>query len=254
MAPPQRRLGDISSLGVALILVEPFLLKGLAQIREGLAFVAVLLPLASMYAFDQRGVVRTATGAILAAAIHFGAVIFSGAWTVAAAQALFGRRVEAIGYQRLLFVVSAAAGVGLAWFLEHDSAAIRLLMEDFGVNLSAFPAGGLVKYAYWVLNGGLVLVIRHQLLNAAGSRQFAFVYAGTLGSFVLPMLYAVCLVLVFTDFYIPALTSMVIRLLFTSMELAIIIVVFRRRANLVTLAVTLVMVADRVRLLLPTPA
>jgi len=250
LAPPQRALGRLTALGVALILIEPFLLKGLAQIREGLAFLAVLAAVASMFAFQRRGFVRSGMAAVLATAIHFGTGLFAAIWVIAASQTALGTRVLSRGFQHLLCVTGLTAGLGIALLMLGHDQTLRLALRDYGVNTSAEAIGGLWKYAYWFLNGALVLVIRRQLIFAAGARQFGFLYATTIGSFAMPLLYALCFTLVFTDFHIPAITSMIIRLLFTTMELSLVVVVFRGRANLITVGVAAVMAVDRLRLLL----
>jgi len=251
ITPPQRRLGDFAPVAIALMVVLMFLLKGLAQIREGLAFVAVLLPVVSMFAFQRRGVVRSGLGAALAAAIHFGAAIFIAVWAVAGAQAALARTVLKPGFQRLLLIAGVGLGLGAAFLFLRDGAAVRFILQDHGVDTSASPVGGPAKYAYWLANGAMVLVIRRQLLDAAGPRRFGFLYAGALGSFVAPLLYALTLFMVFTGFAVPALTSMVIRLLFTVMELSLAVVMLRGRATWLTVLVTVAMIADRVRLLGP---
>jgi hypothetical protein len=249
IAPPQRRLGAFSVVAVVMMVLASFLLKGLAQIREGLAFVAVLAPAVAIFALQRRGVVRSGVGALLAVAVHVGSVTFAAVWLGAAAQTVLGRLVLKRTFQRMLLVAALTIALALAYVMLRDDGAVRFLLQDYGVDASAHAVGGLAKYAYWLGNGTLVLIVRHQLIHAAGPRRFAFLYASTLGSFVMPLLYILCLYCVFTDFDVPAMTSMIIRPLFSTMEFSLAVVIFRGRATWLTVAVMAEMIADRVRLL-----
>ena len=73
--------------------------------------------------------------------------------------------------------------------------------------------------------------------------------ATVLGSFVLPVLCTVCLLLVFDKFYLPIVTSAFVRLLLTSLTVGLLIIGCRGKANWLTLAIALALIADQARLL-----
>lgn len=251
--PAQEGFGRASCLLTATIVVAAFLLKGLVQVREGLAFLFILIPVQAMYGHRRRGgLLGSGIGAMISGAIHSGTVLFLGNWLASASLwVLPSRALTGWAIQNILLFLAVAIGVALALTVLHNATTVSFLLEGFGVDQSADAKGGLWKYVYWLAYGVTVLVVRHQVvLAASGTLRFPYAYATTLASFVLPLTYAVCLALVFTHFYIPAFTSMAIRFLFTCLELALIIIALRGRANLVTLAIALASIADQSRLLI----
>jgi hypothetical protein len=252
VARPQRRLAVLSPIAIALVLTVSFLLKSLIEIREGLAFLFVLVPAGMIFGRSGRGAAAAAVGTGISTAMHIGTVVFLAIWLAAAGfirvkgPILAGRL-----FQRWMLILAVAVGVTSGLILIRSTAAVGFLLHDYGVDTSAYVQGGLRKYLYWVATGGLLLLIRAQVLDGVrGTSKFAYGYATALVSGALPAVYAVCLILVFTNFYIPAFTAFFIRLLFTCMELSLVIVVLRGRADWATLGVALAMLADRVRLLL----
>ena len=86
--------------------------------------------------------------------------------------------------------------------------------------------------------------------SAQGSSRFGYAYALTLSYFTIPVVYIICISLVFRDFYLPAITSMFVRLLFSSLELGILITAMRGKVQLSTLLISGALLANQIRLLL----
>ena len=250
--PIQRGYGPLSAALTALIVLTTFLLKSLVEIREGLAFLFILIPVVAMYGRFRHGMIGTGVGAVSAALVHAGTVLFSVNWLLGAG--LFALPDEMLAgrvIQRWLLVLAVLLGGLLAVTLFQNAPAVGLLLQDFGIAGSGEAQGGLWKYLYWIANGAIVLIIRHQVLAAIrGVPKFPYGYASAIVSFAMPLAYSVCVMLVFANFHIPTATSMVIRLLFTSMELGLIITALRGQANLLTAAVAVAMFVDRARLLI----
>jgi hypothetical protein len=150
----------------------------------------------------------------------------------------------------VLTALSVALGVTAVWALNRLGDTLLWELRDYSIDISASPTTGLWKDAYWLFNGAAVLVLRRQVLGAIeGARPFALAWATGLVCGVLPALYSACFILATTGFAIPAVTSIAIRLLYTSMELALLIIALRGRMNLITVALAVAMMADRLRLL-----
>jgi hypothetical protein len=250
MAPKQTSLGAFSPIAIALAVATTFLLKGLVQIREGLAFVFILIPVAGMYGRGQRGVVRSVVGAAVASAIHVAEAMFLALWAPALVASRMPRLIADWRTRWAVTVLGVAIGVTVAWALNHLGDTLLWELRDYSIDTSASPTTGLWKDAYWLFNGGAVFMLRRQVLAAVNeARPFALAWATGLVCGALPALYATCLVLATSGYAIPAVTSIAIRLLYTSMELGLLIIALRGRMNLITVALAGAMLADRLRLL-----
>jgi len=229
----------VSPVFAAALVVAAMALKGLVQIREGLAFVFVAWPMIGVFRGKTGGRLAAGAGALIGALIHIGAGAFVVAWLVAYALYLSPSRVlRGRGVVWALSTLGVSAGAVAAVLIFRFSTAIEFDLQDFGVDTSVQAVGGVQKYIFWSCSGVAVLVAGHQLLSAAqGSRKFGYAYAMVLGAAILPGLYVVCAVLVFSDFYLPAATSLSVRLLLSSMSLSLLIVGLRGKATASTLGI-----------------
>ena len=248
--PDQAAIRPITSLVTALIVLLAFLLKGLVQIREGVAFLFIVAPAVTIFRDQRGGMFRSGVGAVLAAVIHAATMFLSGAWLSAVGIWLLPNRIVAsVLLQRVLLALSIVVGATLALTVLRNIDDVNFLLQDFGVDRYSDTQSGLWKYLYWLVNGAFVILVRHQLLASVKTApKFAFAYATAIGTILLPAVYSICLVLVATNFQIAAVTSMAIRILFTATELALIIIALRGRADLGTAAMAVVMLVDRARL------
>ena len=246
------RAGWVSVFFVVPIIISAFMLKSLVQIREGLAFLIVVLSLISVFRPKGGGWFIAGIGAIAGTLTHAGAGIFVLAWAVACGF-YFGpaRLLGSKGVRDALLLVGVALGVAVTAAIFQFSQFLEFSLQDIGTDTTVDATGGIWKYLYWLFNGLLMLLTRHQLLSAAwGSRKFSYSYATVLGSLIIPLIYTTCIMLVFSNFYLPIITASATRLLFSTMEIGLIIIGLRGKANWMTLPIALALVADQFRLLI----
>lgn len=250
------RSRQVSALYVVPIVAAALLVKSLVQIREGMAFVIAVVPLVGVFRASRSGWLVAGIGALMAVLMHFGALLFVVCWAVASVLYLApDRLLGGKGARTSLMALGLALGVAMSVAILAFSKVLELALEDLGSDTTAPAIGGAWKYVYWIVNGGLVLLVRQQLLNAAwGSRKFGYAYATVLGSVVLPIIYTVCIILVFNQFYLPVITSAAVRLLFSGVEAALLVIGFRGKANWLTAAIAVILIADQLRLLLSESA
>jgi len=238
-------------LASLLVVGAAFLLKSLIQIREGLAFLVLLASLAGLARANPRVMAASGFGALVAALIHSGTAIFLLAWL--AALTVRGGDGPPRGRRRLalwLTVGAVAVGVGVAQLISLDAAALEDSLRDFGVDNTGAVEADAWKFLYWLAMGGLVIVVRNQVIGAAGGcGAFGESYATVIAAGLLPMVYVVCLLLVFTRFDSAAVVSLSIRMLLTTIELGLMIVAVRGRANWITAGVAAVSIVDQARIL-----
>jgi hypothetical protein len=239
-------LASVLTVGAA------FLLKSLVQIREGLAFLVLLVSLCGLVRGAPRVMAASGCGALLAALIHSGTAIFVLAWLLAAA--LPGLSGAPLARRRVglwLTVGALALGVGVAWLISRNAVALEDSLRDFGVDNSGGVAADLWKFLYWLAMGGVVAVVRKQVIDAAaGCGRFGERYATVIAAGLMPTVYVVCLLLVFSRFDSAAVVSLSIRLLLTTLELGLMIVAIRGRANWITAGAAAVSIVDQARLVL----
>lgn len=240
----------------ATVVLAVFLLKSLVQIREGIAFLFVLVPLVGVFRNRGAGVILAGLGAGIAVALHIGTAVFLLIWLFALVLAWTPSRfLTGTAVHWLLLFGAVFLGVAMAVLVIHYSTALGFLLQDFGFDRSAEPIGGALKYAYWALLGGLILSLRHVMVERMDApRPFGFAYASVIASGAMPALYTLCAILVFTNFYIPALTTLAERLLYSVIELALVILMLRGRGGWVVWMTAVVMIAVQARLLIATPA
>ena len=250
--PRQGAVVPISSLLTALVVLTTFVLKAFVQVREGIAFMLLLVPFVGMLTKFRPAMFACGIGALGAATFHAGTAFIAAGWLVAVIASRFSDSILASEKTSAALLFGAlSTGLILGLIVIQNGAEIRLLLQDYGVDETAKSNGGVSKYLYWLGNGVLMLVIRNQVIAAAtNAPKFAFSYALSLSSVIMPVCYAMCMVLVFVNFPTPALTAMIVRLFYTSTELGIIVVVLRGRGNLATAAISIFMLLDRLRLVL----
>ena len=217
--PLQSRLGWTSVLmtgGAVLAALGP---KSVVQVREGLAFVVFL---------------AGPVGVLAAPAIHAGLAPLS----VACVASWLPWKLPAW----LLTIASTAVGLVMAFFAITNVYEVKAYAASIGIDVSAQVQGGWLKIVYWGGLGFAAWVLRGQLID--GDR-----FDGILGGGLLPGAYAFCASLVLAEFATPAVTSMGVRVLITGMDLALLRVFLRGRADWATATVTVGMLLDELRLL-----
>jgi hypothetical protein len=248
--PRQSRVAQFSSLATALIVISIFSLKGFVQIREGIAFLCILIPIVSTFARRRGGLVSILLGTIAALAFHSGTIVLAVMWLISLFLLLIPTSaiINQI-FNRAVLGGSILIGAGFAVFISLHVNEFRFLLDDYGFNLHVKTASGFWKDLYWLLLGLIMLKIRADLITSVtGMEKFAYYYCLMIASFAMPMMYGVCVVLVAVNFAFPALTSIPIRLFFTVTELAMVIIALRGRVNYATVFISIFMLADRLRL------
>ncbi|MGH6992549.1 MAG: hypothetical protein ACREEH_04355 [Caulobacteraceae bacterium] len=249
ITPRQDRLGDFSWLFVAVAILSALLLKSLVQIREGLAFLCILVPMAWMLRRPRAGGVFSAIGSALGGAVHAGAAMFGGVWLGAfflialRDQALQGRWLR-----NALLIFGVSCGLAAALFVRAHPWFDTQLLQDLGVDSSADVQTGLWKEAYWLLNGVITAILVHHIALEGRGRRFTLAWLLTLGWALLPGLYTACVVLTFSHFELPTVTTFFVRAYFTVSELAILAIAFQGTAAKACLFAALAMLAERARI------
>jgi hypothetical protein len=235
-----------------VVSIDAFALKSLVQIREGIAFVAVTLPTALLSTRGSARVIGSAIGSVIAVFIHVGTFVFLLVWVVA-----LGLRLLPVGPSnfRLLpgWLTSAAVlgGVTIGLFISQNAQLLERALRQFGVAADGPVTVSAWKYLYWAAMGVVVVVIRMQVASAhRDSKDFRSLYALTLGTGLVPLLYTTCVFTIMTQFKMAAVAAMQIRLLLTALELSLLVIVMRGRANALTGFVAATTLADQMRLIL----
>lgn len=234
-------------LGIVLIVVSVFFLKSLVQIRECLAFVIMLWPMAGV--LDRKHAALVSLVAVTAAIFtHSGLMVFGLAWVIAfLATSTAPRLIEWKGLAFWLAVLGVAAGCLATVLLSQDAGELEYSFQDFGAQRAANAVGGSWKYAYWLFNGVLALMIRRMVWDASDTMgPFLSWFFKVLGGLALPAVYAVCLILVLTDFHLPALTALMARMFLTIVEACLLVIGLRGRAGLYSVAVAAAVLAEQV--------
>ena len=242
----------VSPFTTAAIVFSAFLLKSTVQIREGLALILVLLSLATVFSGRRRGALATGVGAGAAALTHIGTSFFAVTWLVSSVQGVLPNRfLSSRALPISLLLLGTVTGIGVGLGVLSNSTTVEFALRDMTTDISAAAVGGFWKSVYSVARGVAVLIIASQLRRAAAaSLKFGYLYAMTLGWLIIPAVYAFTAVLVFSQFYLPAVTTFGSRILFTLMSVALVIIALRAKANAWTLLVALVGIADQYRLLM----
>jgi hypothetical protein len=240
----------------ALTIFATLIVKSTVQIREGVAFVLLAWPLIGLYVQRPKGVVRrprtafaALVGAVLASLTHFGTSIFLGVWLGAAFLTLIPRKFLAWSYTpRALLLLGLGFGLSLGGVIVAFPQPFESLAVDLAGGVYSTPQTFLLKTLYWLTLGLLTFGVGHQLVKAAqGCSAFGYAYAVVLGRFALPLICSACIFLVVSAFSIIQITEWGNRLLASLLELALILITVRGRANYLTLLMALILLANAAR-------
>jgi hypothetical protein len=246
--PTQRRLGGASAMIAGGAVIAALLLKSVVQIREGLAFVVALLSIVTMLRGGTARKFRLGISAVVAPLLHVGVASLSGVWLVAWLFSWIPQdRLSSRRLHQVVGIGALAAGVCLALATIENGNIVGAYFSDLGVETSAVEQHGTIKIVYWTILGLVAFVLSRQLQNVEKKIDLSFSIA--LGMAFIPFAYGFCSCLVVGRFVIPAVTSMGIRVLFTALDCALIIICLRGRANWLTVGAMSFMLADELRLL-----
>jgi hypothetical protein len=228
------------------------MMKFVVQIREGVAFVFALL---AVFVILKNFPCRWLLAGLLflcAALCHGGEYIFLVAWGASLALYVASDRILSWrGMAPSLTALGVLLGVAAGAATYHWSRDLEWSLRDLGADTTIGATSTPFKLAYWGLIGLAVFTLRYQLLEARrGASKFGYAYATVVACTALPAVYLLCAILVFTQFPIVAATSAAARLMATCAGLALVTVVYRGKANLLTAAIALAMIVDGMRLLL----
>lgn len=252
LIPEQPRLGPLHAIAVATTIVAILSVKAGVQIREGLAFAMVVVALANYYLGRPWWI----AGLILvgAAFVHGGLVpyllLFVVSLLLPGFLNLFMPRwrlmISPAGFRRALLFIAVPFAIGAGLYLQTVD--LAYLISDFGVDVSADAQTGWPKVLYWLVMGVMVWLLRQQVIDIepVHTTMSSVMFTHLLMSVFIPALYMLGLVLVLTG-QLPALTSGVMRLLFTGFQVGLLLVFFGARADLKTLVLSLWTLGDGVR-------
>ena len=246
--------GVLNGSGVAtsvIIVLDAFLLKSLVQTREGVAFVVALVPLMFLICGRKGNVLMAATGAAIAILIHLGTFIFLITWVLALGLWIVpGRVLRSRSFSGCVTLISTLAGIITGFLIRYNAQTFEGVLGDIGVTASQPVTINFLKFVYWILVGVAVAVIRLQLVSDNRPHKLEYTYGQTLAAGMLPFAYAVCTEIIFTKVEYAAVAAIAIRILLGVIELSLLIVLLRGRANALTGLVGIGLFVDQVRLLL----
>jgi len=248
------------TLVTALTISAALIIKSVVQFREGVAFLLLAWPLMGLYvdrasssATRPRAAFAALVGAILGTLTHFGTAIYLGIWCGAAFLNFIPRRFLGWRYTpRALILLGIGGGVALGGTILLFPGPFVLLVVELAGGAYATPQLFGLKIAYWLTLGLLTFVAGSQVANAAkGCGPFGYAYAIVLGRLVLPAIFSACVLLVLTSFATVEITEWGNRLLVSLLQLSIILITIRGRANYLTLLISMVLLANETRSFLP---
>lgn len=254
---PRQRLGQIQAIAVAALIIAIFLLKAAIQIREGLAFGMVVMGLVAL--LQSRRVVLAFLAMVAAATVHAGVGAFLLLFLLAGLLARFSTRFARDGRQVLVLSPNARFVMGAAGILFGISVvALLTQLGDLSFVLrdlrfyvsSADQSDSRVRFVYWGINAVMCFIICREMIRAnlgGNFRPTATAYVEITSRILIPSVLVICLLMVGLDL-LPYAISFFARLLFTSMGVGLIIIAITGRLNLMTLLVTLWILADSIRL------
>jgi hypothetical protein len=234
-----------------LVSVDAFVLKSLVQIREGIAFAVVMWSTALFPEKRNIGVIISVLGCISSAFIHAGTCVFLLVWVVALCLRLLsiGRSNPHL-ISKYLTSSAVISGIAVAVLINQDAQFLERTLRHLGVTGDGPVTVSAWKYLYWAAMGIVVVVVRAQVADA--NREFKYfrsVYAVVLGAGLVPLLYVMCVITVVTEFT-ATVAAMEIRMLLTALELSLVTIVMRGRANALTGLVAVATLTDQMRLIL----
>lgn len=244
----------------AITIFATLIVKCTVQIREGIAFVFLAWPLIGVYvqrpnqaAKAPQSAFRAFVGALLALFTHSGTSIFLGVWLGAGALTVIPRKFVAWRYTpRALLLFGVSAGVSLGAVILVFPHPFEALVVALTGGLYATPQTFIWKTLYWLTLGTLTLALGNQLVTVGrGCSPFGYAYAISLGRFVMPLVCSGCIFLVISALRTGEVIEWGNRLLVSLLELALIVITIRGRANYLTLLIALILLANESRSILP---
>jgi hypothetical protein len=252
----QSTVGSVlQGLTIAACVTAAFLTKSVIQVREGLAFALVAAAIFRVMRCRVDGrraqvlIYSLLTAAVL---IHNGTTAYLIVYALAHMSSLvFQRRGRKIGScHYAVMALAAVSGVAVGMYALYASEPLQEALQQLGVEASSESEASGLKLLFWVAQGGLLLLVVKELLHAAeempdviGAR-FAVVHA----TFVLPFLYVLSVYMIVTSQPLPIL-SMVGRMLATAFGIALLGLVLRQRATILSLAAALFLIVDQLRVI-----
>ena len=214
--------------------------------RLGVHYFACRHP--SFASSQYRPVIGPGASVALAPLVHAGVAPLSSVWLIACALAWVPCKILTSRWLReSIGLIALTVGLSLAAAVIANGDPIGVYIAGLGVETSAIAQGGPIKIGYWGALGVVMLVLGRQVSVCEGKLALAF--SILLGVGLIPLSYGLCLGLVMANFRIPAVTSIAIRVLITGLDLALVMICLRGRANMLTAGAMLFMLADELRLL-----
>jgi hypothetical protein len=244
----------------ALTISAALIIKSVVQLREGIAFLILAWPLMGLYVHRPatftvrpRSAFAALVGAVVGALIHVGTAIYLGIWFGAAFLAFIPRKFLEWRYTpRALLLLGIGSGFALGSTIIIFPEPFKSVLIELAGAAYATPQLFALKVVYWLTLGILTFATGGQVLNAAkGCSPFGYAYAVVLGRFVLPLIFCASVVLVLTSFATVEITEWGNRLLVSLLQLSIILITIRGRANYLTLAISIILLANEARSFLP---
>jgi hypothetical protein len=244
----------------ALTISAALIIKSLVQIREGIAFLILAWPLMGLYvhrpgktAERPRAAFAALAGSVLGALTHIGTSIYLLSWCGAGVLTVIPRKFLNWRYTpRVLVLLGISAGVALGTTIVFFPRPFESFRLEIAGEADSTPGIFGLKVAYWLTLGCLTFATGAQVARAAkGCSPFGYAYAITLGWFVLPMIFTTSLLLVLTAFRTLEITEWGSRLLVSLLQLSIILITVRGRANYLTLLMAAVLLANESRSFVP---
>jgi hypothetical protein len=122
------------------------------------------------------------------------------------------------------------------------------LVQDFGTDTQAVAESGLLKYIYWALQTGIAFLLVYQVKKSEiRDVTFSGNVMNLIAIAILPFIIGLINALIYGDFQISAVVALFGRLFFTLCEITLISIILRGQANLLTLAIGIALVMDRIR-------
>jgi hypothetical protein len=246
-ATSPRQLIRPSIIPIVACIITVMSVKSLVQIREGLGFILVIIASRSI-ATKARNKVLIITLLALASMMHAGLAIFLFSY-------LFGisfPKIITINNSYILSGLLFILGMGFGALLILAPSAAAAITREIGTSSDTSIQNNYIKYIYWAMQGLSVFFLSIRLKSSTIGLKYdqSRVFILYIAIWLLPFLYGICFIMSASGAPVALLASAAIRLLFTTMELSLIIILWRGGMGGITLGVCAFMMIDRGRLLI----
>jgi hypothetical protein len=243
-APRQLIRPSIIAIVICIIAILP--VKSLVQIREGLGFLIVIFASRLIILGNGRSFIIT-TLLALASLVHIGLAVFLLIYLFIN---LFPKAITKRKHYIVALALFAFGAILGAFLISAPSTAVAITQE-IGTGSDASIQNSYIKSIYWLAQGAAVFLLSSRLRSSASIMQGqSRLFILSIAVWILPLLYGLCLTLSLAGSSIAILASAAIRLLFTAMELSLVITLWRGGIGALTLGVCGFMILDRCRILL----